>query len=352
MEESIPANERKRKLASIQRVTALRPHPDPVVERLQLATVLGWQVVVAKGEVEVGQLVVYCEIDSLLPGKAHWLPPAIKRRIEQMPEHKQDWFRVKSIKLRGQLSQGLIVPSIPFGCVESEIGADVTDILEIKKYKPIAFSGKFAMCQTNGGVPFPSHLLKKTDELRVQSYPHLFEALQGQPFYATGKLDGTSGTFMIDPETAEFLACSRNYVRQRPANLDVCPYWRAAVNAGLEEKLRAHPHLALQGEICGPGIQKNPLKLKDIEFFVFNVVDVRGGGQPLPLDKFQATCKDLKLKTVPIETIGERFECRSIDEVLEMAKGKYASGKLREGLVFRSWNQAISFKAINNDYLV
>lgn len=351
MEESLSPKERKRKLASVQRVTALRPHPDPEVTRLQLATVLGWQLVVALGEVEVGQVIVYCEIDSLLPGDAEWLPPAVKQRVLKQPEHKRDWFRVKSIKLRGALSQGLIIPLQIEG---TSIGDDVTERLGIKKYEPVAFSGRFALCQTNSGIPFPSNLLSKTDEPRVQSNPELFAAMQDQPYYVTVKLDGTSGTYLIDPESGEFWACSRNYIRQRPENLDVCPYWRAAMTCNIEEKLRAHPHLAVQGEVCGPGIQKNPLKLKDIQFFVFNVIDLRsGGGQPLPLDKFEEACNLLGLTPVPITVIGDNFEYSKIDDVLELARGTYpGTKKPREGLVFRTQNQAISFKAINNDYLL
>jgi RNA ligase (TIGR02306 family) len=351
MEESILPEERVRKLASVQLVTALRPHPDPEVERLELATVQGWQLVVAKGEVEVGQVIIYCEIDSRLPANAVWLPPAVRKRVETQPEHKRDWFRVKSIRLRGQLSQGLIVPSIPVGVGDVSVGDDVTEALGIKKYEPVSFSGKFAMCQTNSGIPFPTHLVSKTDEPRVQSNPELFAAIKDQSFYAAVKLDGTSATYVIDPKTDEFCVCSRNYIRQRPENLDVCPYWRAAVNENIEEKLRRNPHLAVQGEICGPGIQKNPLKLKDIRFFVFNVIDIRNGRHALPFDAFEASCKTLNLESVPIEEVADRFEYETIDDVLERAKGSYASGRKREGLVFRSWNQAISFKAINNDYL-
>lgn len=304
---------------------------------------------VAKNEVQEGQIIVYCEIDSLLPGDAEWLPPAVKTRVEQ--SSKQDWFRVKTVRIRKALSQGLIVPTLPPNEEKGwKIGDDVTRVLGIKKYEPVAFSGKLALQQTSSGIPFPSHLLRKTEELRVQSNLDLFAAIRGQPYYATVKLDGTSGTFLVDPSSGEFWCCSRNQIRPRPENLDVCPYWRAASNAGLEAKLLAHPGYALQGEVCGPGIQKNPLKLKDIQLFVFNVVDLRSGGG-VPLDKFLEVCAELGVKTVPIEEMGDSFDYEAIGDVLERARGKYASGKTREGLVFRTKNQAISFKAINNDYL-
>ena len=351
-EESLAVKERKRNLASIQRVAALNPHPDPEVERLELATVLGWQLVVAKEEVKVGQVIVYCEIDSMLPGNAEWLPPAVKARVEK--SKKKDWFCVKTIRLRGALSQGLIVPVLPPNAPEGgwQIGDDVTELMGIQKHEPVVFTGKFAQYQASAAKGnFPTHLMTKTDETRIQSRPNLLETLRGRPFYSTVKLDGTSATYLIDPETDEFWVCSRNQIRKRPQNLDLCPYWRVVVDAKLEKKLRDYPHFALQGEICGPGVQKNPLQLKNLDFFVFNIVDLRGGKRPLPFDEFFSVSKMMELETVPIEEVGDGFGYGSVDEVLECAKGKYPSGKTREGLVFRSKNQAISFKAINNDFL-
>ena len=103
MEEALEADEAVRSLASVQIVERIDPHPN--ADRLELATILGWQVVIAKGETETGQKVVYCEIDSLLPWDAEWLPPAVKNRVEEGKP-----FRIKTIKLRGEISQGLIIP--------------------------------------------------------------------------------------------------------------------------------------------------------------------------------------------------------------------------------------------------
>lgn len=94
-----------RKLASVQVVEAIVPHPN--ANALQLAKVLGWQVVIRMDEVKAGDKIVYCEIDSLLPGSAEWLPEAIKKRVAEQTS--KEWFRIKTIKLRGELSQGLIV---------------------------------------------------------------------------------------------------------------------------------------------------------------------------------------------------------------------------------------------------
>jgi RNA ligase (TIGR02306 family) len=339
-----------RKLASIQIIDKIDKHGN--ADALELAIILGWQVVVRAGEVEIGSKVIYCEIDSLLPVTASWLPPAIKSRIE---EHRMtETFRVKTIKLRGELSQGLIVPIIEElkHLQEMEVGTDVTSILGIKKYEPPALTGRYAMYTTNSGESFPTHLLDKTDEPRVQSAPKSLELLHGRAYYMTVKLDGTSSTFLINPETQELTVCSRNLVRKRPENVKQCPYWYIADKYQLESRLQTVPHLAIQGEICGPNIQKNLLKLKDLHLYIFNIVDIRDR-RKLSYDEMKQVCQNLNLETVPLEEIGESFSYPTIKSLLEAAKGFYRGTKNpREGLVIRSIDASISFKAINNDYLL
>lgn len=393
----------ERKLASIQRVVAVSKHQN--ADSLELATILGWQVVTRVGEVKPGDVVIYCEIDSMLPGAASWLPEAVKQRIEQQKD--KEWYRIKTIKLRKEISQGLIIPRTNVtnrtiigpdpdvttrssdGIAELSIGSDVTEILGIRKYEPPALSGKYAMFNTNSQQKFPSHLLQKTDEIRVQSEPSLFRVLAGQPYYYSVKMDGTSGTFLMvqkvqkdvqkqvqkdmagpshlpeteakensgneqseETEDTEFLVCSRNLVRSRPENLKVCPYWYVAQKYNLEEKLRANPHYAIQGEVCGPNVQGNLAKLSDLDLFVFNVVDLRDGTR-LPYPKFLEVCNDLELTPVIVEEVGESFEYNTIEQLLEKAKGKYKNTKNeREGIVIRSWDQSITFKVINNNYLL
>jgi len=351
MEESIHACDRIRKLASVQTVSSIIKHPD--ADRLELATILGWQVVIAKGEVEEGAKVVYCEIDSKLPGDAPWLPAAVKARLEN--KKNKDFFHVKTACIRGQISQGLIVPMMELE--EEEDGYDMTATLGIEKYEEPVFTGKFADKHMGGGGikgDYPKHLLPKTDEARIQSNPRMLEALQGKPYYATVKLDGSSGTFLIDPITEEFWVCSRNNIRTKPTDdKNLCPYWEAATKANIEGALREHnlTHLAIQGEVCGPKLLKNLLCLDDYEVFVFNLYDLRTK-QRLPYEELVSTCATLGLKTVPIESVGDAFGLESIQDVLEAAKGEYESGNVREGLVFRSMDQSISFKAINNEYLL
>jgi len=360
-EESITTDERIRKLASIQEITDLQNHPDPETQTLQVAFILGWQVVVSKSEnLKKGQHVVFCEIDSMLPGNAEWLPIAVKKRVDG--QKKKDFFRVKTIRLRGELSQGLIVPLSKLcgwgGNIDGTkygLGDDLTSLLKIEKYEaPISTNNKFSRASKISRMKsFPSHLLSKTDEPRIQSYPGMLKTIQRKPYYSSVKLDGMSATYVIDPETKDFLVCSRNYVRECPEKLsDTCPYFYVATKYNLEEKLRENPGIAIQGEICGPNIQKNPLGLKDYQFYVFNVVDVESHTKKDFLEMC-IICKQIELETAPVEESAESFEYESIGHLLERAKGKYEpSGKTREGLVFRTFDQSISFKVINNDFLL
>src|SRR3989304_6702966 len=180
-----------RKLASIQRIIALDPIPG--ADRIERATILGWQLVVKKDEFDVGDLAVFYEIDSLLPD----LPP-----YEFMRDKK---FRVKTAKFRGQISQGLALPRDVVGIPiwSSEPGTDVTDMLGVTKYEPPA---KTQM----GGAhvrTFPT-FIPRTDETRIQSAPALLEEFWGKEVYITEKVDGTSATYL--KYEGQFRVCSRN----------------------------------------------------------------------------------------------------------------------------------------------
>ena len=346
-----------RALASIQIIDTIEPHDN--ADSLELANILGWQIIVRKGEVVPGARVIYCEIDSLLPIDSKWLPPAIQQRI--IKEKTKNFFRIKTIKLRGQLSQGLIVPitdELPsmfndISWSELDVGYNVTDILKIEKYEPPSLTGKFSYnnCENHKPSNFPSKIIAKTDEPRVQSSPKLFSALQGKPYYMTVKLDGTSVTYLLD--TDEFLVCSRNMIRTKPDDINTCPYWYVAIKYDIENKLRANPNLAIQGEICGPNIQRNLLGLKELELFIFNVVDISLKHR-LPYTEMITACKEtLQLPHVPIEEIGEEFLFENIKVLLNKSTGTYQGTKnYREGLVVRSIDQLISFKVISNDYLL
>ena len=337
-----------RKLASIQRIKYVKPIPD--ADSIETIGVLGWECVSKKGEFQPDDLCVYFEIDSLLP---------------EIPEfeflRKSCWndtfkkFRLKTIKLRKQLSQGLALPISVFPILSGlTVGADVTEIIGVEKYEPPIPA---AIVGDARSFSWP---ISKTDEIRVQLDDEygFIENLTGQPYYITLKLDGTSSTFLIDPKDEVFHVCGRNYSYKRN---DTHSFWKIAERYNIEQGLRAFwekgHRLAIQGEIVGPGIQKNPLGLNMVDLYVFNVVDIRTNTR-LCLDQSLVVAKELGVKFVPILDKSSSFGY-TVDDLLELAQGKYIhhfdsakNSQEREGIVIRDICGKISFKAINNQFLL
>ncbi len=334
----------KRKLASVVTVGPVSPIAD--ADRIEVARVAGWQCVVKKGEVSPGALAVYLEIDSVPPDTATfawlWQPKTATTRVPR-----PDSFRIRTLRLRGTLSQGLLMPLAQLGLVDVKDGDDLTERLGITKYEPPAPSG---MGDYRG--PFPS-IVPKTDELRVQSFPAVLDELRGKPFVATVKMDGTSATFVkVD---GELHVCGRNHSIAEGENL----YWYVAKKYRLAEVLEAHPTLALQGEVVGPGIQKNPAALKDKDLFVFSAYDWQAG-RHLSDAELRELCARHALQPVPLAFEGEAFD-ETIESLLLRAEGLYPNtSNQREGIVIRPKAEArsevlggrLSFKAISNRYLL
>jgi len=330
----------ERKLVSIQRVDAVEPivGADNIVK----ARVMGWDVVVKKGEFTPGAPCVFFEIDSVLPEGRPWAEFMRPRG-----------FRVKTARLRGVLSQGLALPVdiLPADLALPELGTDVRDALGVVKYEPELPDTREIAGAFPGAVP-------KTDELRLQSALGVLDELRGQPFVVTTKLDGTSATYYQPVDGGELVACSRNWALVKGPN----PVWRMAERYDLAARLPAG--IALQGELCGPGIQKNRLGLAELELFVFSAYDVRAG-RFLEHDAMVALCAAHQLRTVPVELRLEGDAAaafpHSLERWLEQAKGLYAGTKNRkEGIVVRPLRETqsptlggrLSFKVINNEFLL
>lgn len=232
-----------RKLATIQKIVELNPIPK--ADAIECAKVLGWEIVVKKGEFKIGDSVVYIEIDSIVPDKPEF---------EFLRDRK---FRVKTIKLRGQISQGICFPLniLPQGKYKE--GDDVTDILKISKYDKQAeeeqklneeklkytnnrihrFFGKYPWYRKlffkpkKGGFP---KFIKKTDEDRIQLFPHICENEKDTIFISSEKIDGQSGTWFLIKNPKKwyqfgdkytFGVCSRNLHLSKPNNSS---YWTIA----------------------------------------------------------------------------------------------------------------------------
>ena len=338
----------KRKLASIQYVHNITPIEG--AEKIECVHVLGWQCVANKGQFSIGDKCVYMEVDSFLPvcERFEFLRASSFKENEIMGAG----FRLKTMKFRGQISQGLVQPLeiLPEG--KYEIGDDVTELLGIRKWE-------IEERVSNDGTviaEFPSEI-SKTDELRVQSYPELIEEFKSvKGYYISTKMDGCSVTMYKSGD--HFGVCGRNY---EYADDDKCDMWKYAHEHRIEERLKENnlDDIAIQGEFCGPGIQKNRLNLKTPEWYVFTVTDMKTNTR-LSMNKTEEICKLLGLNMVPVEEVEEEFKYKSVDELLERAKGKYTSGKNKEGIVIRPVETVysntiagpLSMKVINNDYLL
>lgn len=334
----------ERKLASVRKITDIQPIPD--ADSIEVVSVDGWNVVTKKGEFKVGDLCVYCEIDSFLPILPEF--EFLRKSSYKKLSNGDEGFRLRTIKLRGQVSQGLVLPtSVLPGGRDLYPGMDVTEVLSIKKYEPpipASLAGK-----AKGLFP---HFLHKTDEERVQNLANEFGVLHlfhpNKTYYVTEKLDGSSATFYF--LNGEFGVCSRNL--ELLETLDNT-FWKVARELKIEEKLGTlDDNICIQGELIGSSIQGNPYKLKGqtIRFFNAYNIDTR---TYLPLDKFKNLMSQLDLEMVPL--LSEDFKFSStLDELLKYAEGKSQLNPEfdREGVVIRSHDRTISFKVISNQFLL
>lgn len=333
-----------RKLATIEVI--LEKKPIEGADKIEAVRVRDWWVVAKKDEFEVNGACVYFEIDSLLP----IIPPfefllkgSSKKRM--IVDGKQiEGIRLKTIKLRGQISQGLVVHLSDLVSYlpsrEYKVEDDISEDLGVIKYEPplpAELVGK-----AKGFFP---GFLPKTDEERIQNMSGVLSA-----FYVTEKLDGTSTSFF--KKDGVFGVCSRNL---ELAESDTTQ-WRLAKQYGLPEKLP--DGMAIQCELIGEGIQKNPLMQKGQDIYCFNVYNIEKGVY-LDYGNFKYFCESLGIKTVPI--IDDNFMLpKTVDEMLTYAEGKSLLNpdKEREGVVVRPKYEMqyhgarFSFKAISNKYLL
>jgi RNA ligase (TIGR02306 family) len=348
-----------RKLASIQRILDVQPIEN--ADNIVVATVLGWKLVVKKddfksGKLAIGKLACYIEIDSVLPSTN----PA----FAFMEKTK---YRVKTVRLRGQISQGLLLPIedlfTPDQVKLLTEDSDVTELLGIVKYEPPEVEG-FHQGQRKGN--FPS-FIPKTDEIRVQSLQGLLNKYAGTKAYAAIKCDGSSATYYYILEEDKFRVCSRNFEKkfdETTFNSDA--FCELALSIGLSEKLKKYCQyhnlygIAVQGELCGPGIQKNRMKLNEKTLFVYNVFLIKEHSF-MSGPEMVCACEEMGLKTVPIISWNEVIHTdiqKYVDDVMGLRHPSY-SGNDIEGVVIRPVREIIddrhgrvSFKVINNNYLL
>ncbi len=336
-----------RKLATIRRIDEIKEIPN--ASSIECAVVGGWTVVVKKGEYQVGALVVMCEIDSWIPTE---LAPFLTKSVEPREYNGIKGERLRTVKLRGQLSQGLLLPLEPTCAnIESELfeGLDVSVPLNIQKWEapiPAQLAG-----QVRGNFPT---LVPKTDQERVQNLVKEVAHWQseGLQFELTEKLDGSSCTMYLDPD-GEFHVCSRNLDLKRDENNS---FWKVAIAYDVEAKLRANNGVgvAIQGELIGEGIQGNPYNIKGQDFYVYDMYDAIGG-EYFPAEARRKSAETLGLKHVPVLCDDKDLGTGDIVEILLWAedKSRLNSKTEREGIVFKCLeDSSLSFKAISNAFLL
>ena len=346
-----------RKLATIRRITSLTPIPG--ADKIELAAVDGWNVVVQRGLYNVGDLAVYFEIDSFIPNA---LAPFLTKEGHYPKVYEGvTGERLKTVRLRKQRSQGLLMPlvevtkNLEFGTydcgveVNLEEGADLTDLLGILKWEPTVSAQLAGQVKGN----FPS-LVPKTDQERIQNLTRELGKWKGQPltWTVTEKLEGSSCTMYL-PVEGDFEVCSRNLsLKYSESNT----FWGQAIRYDVEAKMRrvGLEGLAIQGELVGPGIQDNIYGLSHHDFYVYHIYHVKDG-KKLEIGIREVICEMLGLKHVPVlryfETIGAED---TVADILEYAEGKSRLNpkQEREGVVFEcNVDTNISWKAISNKYL-
>ena len=323
-----------RTLASIQTINAIEPIAG--ADAIERARVLGWWVVVKRGEHHPGDKVVYCEIDSLLPERPEFeflrkgsFRSAITTSSGQvlLPAG----FRIKTVKLRGQVSQGICFPLSILGANPATAdGTDVTAQLGIVKFDPplpASMSGR-----VKGAFP---GFVPKTDETRVQILEALIARQRGKTFYVTEKLDGTSFTAFLSD--GEFGVCSRNqWLDEGDLGNALCRVARDLDLAGklAQSRARLGFDLAIQGEIIGPGVQGNKYARKQVELHLFNIVNLDAFRLVDHADMLSEAAA-MGLTVVP--QLASIVLDHSVDALVELSVGMsaLAEGVHREGVVLR-----------------
>ncbi|MBO4287171.1 MAG: hypothetical protein J5985_03275 [Kiritimatiellae bacterium] len=360
-----------RKLASIVEIASCDPIPD--TERLSVATMVGkgWRVVTGRDEFTPGDIAVYFEIDSYLPPDdaryAFLRERCLRRFVSKGGSVLREGIRIKTAKLRGVISQGLLMPVSKFPEAEGrEIGTDLTSLLKVDHYDEVK-----EMLQPAMGNPlnaeamgdFPS-LIPKSDEERLQGLTDYFTTMKGRLFEVTAKDDGSSATIFFSPEidtVDPFGVCSRNLRLKRPAEGEKgAAFWQVVSKDDIETKLKKHydatkQELALQGELVGPGINADRDRYTDFEFHVFRIWDITAQRFMMPKERV-AFCKQLGIPHVQVLEMDFPFfdTLATMEDALKFAEGKTARGNEREGIVMKASDgiDDTHFKVVSNRYLL
>ena len=346
----------ERVMARIVRVDAINEIPG--ADQIEVASIGGWKVVVKKGEFQVNQLAVYCEIDSFIP---HTIAPFLTKE-GQFPKvyNNVEGQRLRTVKLRGQISQGLLLPlhvatekflNSPEGSENNSSGRfaeddNVTELLGIQRWEPPA---EFRAANAKGSFP---HFIPKTDCERVQNLSREVQqwAEDEVVFQKSEKLDGSSMTLFY--KDGEVGCCSRNIELKDDGT---STFWETAKVEKIVEKLIAlGKNIALQGELIGGQIQGNAYKINGFKFFLYDVFDIDKQEYLRP-DVVEQFAEAHGISHVPVIGYVTLPKGDTVQTLLKDADGKSAIGckPNREGFVYKSMRDtSISVKCISNAWLL
>jgi RNA ligase (TIGR02306 family) len=332
------------KSATIEIVSEVFPHPN--ADKMDLAKVNGWIVCIKKGEYKAGDICIYVQTDTVL---------------KDCPQYeflrKRD-FRIRPMKLRGVLSQGILFPISllqEFGSStvildEKITGTDVSNIIGASHYEkpvPACLSG-----EAKGYLP---SFIRKTDEENIENVLDVLNELKGKPYYITIKIDGSSGTFYR--HNKDFGVCSRNLHLKPSSNNG---FWKMVEKYNIDEKLSTFfpdKNRCIQGEVYGPGIQGNKLGVDEIKLAVFNLWDTDNRCY-CSYDELKQFCNEVNIPMVKVIDEGESFNM-TFENLQSLADSlKYENGHIVEGIVLRPkvsfiskvMEKPLSVKIINTEF--
>lgn len=348
--------ETTRALATVRSISEIKAHTN--ADALELAIIDGWQCVVKKDEFKAGGRIVYFEIDSWIPDEI--APFLSKGKVPREYEGVKG-ERLKTIKLRGELSQGLVMPLsiVPTEALNEAIrandgaclGIDVTTALNVKKWEKPISPQLIGLARGN----FPS-FIRKTDQERIQNLFNKLKPEQIEDYYeVTLKLDGSSTTYYVN--NGEVGVCSRNLELKTDESNAENMYVKMFNQLGLREGLlylnEVHGlNIAIQGELWGAGINGNWEGVSRTHFNVFDIYNINTG-KYLSAAERMSIVDALGLNHVPVIEHTSLIKFRSVQHLLEFADRPSIHNKIAEGVVFKSLSHPdFSFKVINNKYLL
>ena len=362
-----------RKLATIRKITNIVPIEN--CDNIALAIVDGWTVIIKKSEFSIGDSCVFFEIDSFLP-----LEPRYEFLKKTTKFDGKEGYRIKTMKMKGVLSQGLALPLSMFPEVSTN-DDDVTNRLNVIKFDLEQFYGaNTAGPRERKYGSFPT-FIPKTDQPRIQNMTHMFLTHKATTFEETLKLDGSSMTCYKIPNkptlfqrvlsffgkqlpTHKFGVCSRNVDLAPEANkvqtfdnfgkksvYAQSDFWATAIKMDIENKLPIG--YAIQGELIGPSIQANHEKVSSLDYFVFDVYDINKK-QYLTPEARREFCKQYNIQHVPVTNESATPLQMTLEELLAHVDTESMNpGTVSEGRVYKSNSYpTMSFKVINNKYLL